>query len=281
MTKLTRFLSAITITCALSLPASSQEITADTVVATVNGINITIGHMIVLRNNLPEQYNNLDDKTLFSGILDQVVQQSVLAQTVSEPSPAIALQLENERRSLLAGAAMSEMLASSVTDTAIQAAYEEQFASDDPTREFNASHILVETEEEALALIAALDTGADFAELAAEHSTGPSGPNGGQLGWFGPGMMVAPFEDAVTDLEDGQLSEPVQTQFGWHVIILNESRFLSAPALDEGRADIAEELQQKAAEDIITQLTAAAEIVRPDLSEIDPAVLRDTSLVQN
>ncbi|MGR3291969.1 MAG: peptidylprolyl isomerase, partial [Paracoccaceae bacterium] len=106
MTKLTRFLSAITITCALSLPASSQEITADTVVATVNGINITIGHMIVLRNNLPEQYNNLDDKTLFSGILDQVVQQSVLAQTVSEPSPAIALQLENERRSLLAGAAM-------------------------------------------------------------------------------------------------------------------------------------------------------------------------------
>ncbi len=281
MSFFTRLYSATIVTMVLALPIHAQDVTSDTVVATVNGTDITIGHMIVLRNNLPEQYKNLEDKVLFDGILDQVIQQTVLAQTITTPSRAIVLQLENENRALLAGSAMGAMLASSVTDEAIEAAYQEQFANFESAREFNASHILVETEETALALIVELENGADFAALAAEHSTGPSGPGGGNLGWFGAGMMVAPFEEAVTVLQDGQVSVPVQTQFGWHVIVLNESRFESAPALDEVRADLVEELQQKAVASIIKDLTAGADISRPNLSELDPAVIRDTSLVQN
>ena len=281
MPKPVRFIAAITITCALAVPVVAQDVTADTVVATVNGADITIGHMIVLRNNLPDQYKNLDDDVLFDGILDQVIQQTVLAQSIVVPSPAIALQLENERRALLAGAAMSDLLAAAVTEEALAAAYRLQFASATPTQEFNASHILVETEEEARALIVELDNGADFAELAAQKSTGPSGPNGGQLGWFGPGMMVPPFEQAVSTMEVGDISDPVQTQFGWHVIILNESRNESIPTFDDVRADLADGLQQEAIAGILEDLTAAAEVTRPEPDDFDPAVIRDTSLVQN
>jgi len=276
-----KILAVAVISSAMAMPTYAQDTNSDTVVATVNGADITIGHMIMLRSNLPEQYNNLDEQVLFDNILVQMVQQTILAQTIENPSPAIAIQLENQRRSLLAGAALSDMLEETVTEEAIAAAYEEQYADADRPMEFDASHILVETEEEALALIVQLEDGADFAALAAEYSTGPSGPNGGELGWFGPGMMVPPFEEAVTNMEAGQISAPVQTQFGWHVIILNETRIPSAPALGAVRAEIAEELQQEALTGIIDGLTDNADVSRPDLSDIDPAVLRDTSLVQN
>lgn len=281
MLKFTKFFAAITITCAMCLPVTAQQDTANTVVANVNGVDITIGHMIVLRNNLPDQYKNLDDNVLFDGILDQVIQQTVLAQTIKNPTPAIALQLENEQRALFAGAAMRKLLVDSVTDDAIEAAYHERIAGAEPNREFNASHILVETEAEAQALVTELAAGADFAELAAEKSTGPSGPNGGQLGWFGPGMMVPAFEEAVTDLQLGEVSAPIQTQFGWHVIILNESRNEGVPTLEEVRSDLAEKLQQQAISKILQDLTDDAEITRPDLSEIDRSIISDTSLVQN
>ena len=130
------------------------------------------------------------------------------------------------------------------------------------------------------AIRAELDGGADFATLAAEKSTGPSGPNGGDLGWFGLGMMVKPFEDAVLLLQPGQLSDPVQTQFGWHVIKLMETRAATAPTLEETRDELAGELQQKAVESEVTALTEAAAITR-NVEGIDPAVLKNTTLIDN
>jgi len=281
MSKPTRFLAACFLTIATALPGTAQEVTADTIVATVNGTDITVGHMIVLRQSLPEQYQNLDDSVLFQGILDQMVQQSVLAQTIETPSEAILIQLENERRALLAGAAMGVAIDTIVTEDAIQSAYEEQFLNSDPTREYDASHILVATQEEAQELVTQLQSGADFADLAREKSTGPSGPNGGELGWFGPGMMVPEFEAAVVDMQAGQVSDPVQTQFGWHVIKLNDTRVQAAPVLDEVRETLTDQLQQAAIEGIIADLTAKADVSLADVSGIDPAVLRQTELVQN
>ncbi|MGR3343607.1 MAG: peptidylprolyl isomerase [Paracoccaceae bacterium] len=271
----------VAMSLAVAAPASAQDVTADTVAATVNGTDITIGHMIVVRDALSEQYDSMSDEVLFQGILDQLVQQTVLAQTIGSPSRAVQIRLENERRALLAGAAMRLAIDRAVTDDALQAAYDEKFASAELSREFNASHILVETEDEAQALLDALETGADFADLAKEKSTGPSASNGGELGWFGVGMMVPSFEEAVVALEIGQISAPVQTQFGWHVIKLNDSRLLAAPSLDEVREDLTEELEQQVIEKTLAELTDAAEIIRPDLSEVDPAILSDTGLVQN
>ncbi len=186
--------------CVLALagPAFSQEPGADTVVATVNGTDITLGHMIALREALPAQYLSLDDKTLFDGILEQLIQQTALAQQVPEPlSRRNALSLDNQRLAFLSNEALNTIADAAVTDEALQALYDERYGAVDPGTEYHAAHILVATEDEAKAIRAELDGGADFATLAAEKSTGPSGPNGGDLGWFGLGMMVKPFEDAV------------------------------------------------------------------------------------
>ena len=168
-----------------------------------------------------------------------------------------------------------------MTDEAIQAAYEDTYGNAEPETEYNASHILVETEEEAVALVTELEGGADFAELAMEKSTGPSGPRGGALGWFGTGAMVAPFEEAVVALEAGAISAPVQTQFGWHVIKLNETRIKDAPPLEQVRGDLEETIQTQAIEAHIAELTEGAEITRVTVEEVDPALLGDPSLLEN
>ena len=105
-----------------------------------------------------------------------------------------------------------------------------------------ARHILVETEEEANSLIEDLNGGRDFAELAREESTGPSGPNGGDLGFFGRGQMVPSFEQAAFALEDGEISAPVQTQFGWHVIKVEERRAAPVPTFGQLSPEIRQEL---------------------------------------
>lgn len=279
MSKHTMIIGAFALSLGLSQPVSAQETTSDTVVATVNGEEITIGHMIVLREGLPEQYQSLDDGVLFDGILEQLVQQSVLAQKAENPGAVVELRLENERRSLMAGTAMKAMLDAALTDEALQAAYDERFAKAEPSKEFNASHILVESEEEAKALVTELEAGGDFAALAKEKSTGPSGPGGGELGWFGAGMMVKEFEDVVVAMEVGAISAPVQTQFGWHVIRLNETRMQDAPPLAEVRDELAAELQQSIIEETLTKLTGEAEIVRPDMATIDRSAIRNLDLV--
>ena len=263
----------------LATGSLAQETTADTVVATVNGTEITVGHMIMVRDGLPEQHRELPDDVLFDGILEQLVQQTVLSQSYDGSDYAIRLRTENEERRLRAGQAIDRAVASAVTDEALQSLYQERFADFEPAREFNASHILVETREKAEDLIAELNGGADFAQLARDNSTGPSGPNGGQLGWFGAGMMVPPFEAAVMALEVGAVSEPVQTQFGWHVITLNETRLKDAPAMDEVRDTLVGELQEAAVEAEIQRLSDQAQIQRPDISAIDRNVISDTALV--
>lgn len=259
-----------------SAPAA---LTSASVLANVNGQDITLGHVIATRQALPEQYQSLPDAVLLEGILEQLIQQTVLSQAITELSARAELQLENERRALVAGEKIDEVTAAAVTDEALQTAYESAYADADPVAEFNASHILVETEEEAADLITKLDEGAMFADLAREYSTGPSGPNGGELGWFTEGMMVKPFEDAVLGLEVGQVAGPVQTQFGWHVLVLNDKRDKAVPPLEEVRDALAEQIQNDAVETVVATLVEAAQIDRVDLTTIDAAALRDDALL--
>lgn len=253
----------------LALPVAAQEeVTADTIVATVAGEDITMTHIIDVRRQLPEQYQNLPAETLFNGILDQLIQQRVLAASLEETPAWLDEAMENERASLLAGLAVAELSRLPVAEEDVQAAYDAQFGDVGGAAEFNASHILVDTEEEALELIKQLEGGADFAELAMEFSTGPSGPRGGELGWFGIGMMVPPFEAAVTELDVGATSAPVQTQFGWHVIKLNDARTQEPPSLEDVRADLEGQLVSEALETRIAELTEAAAAEKID--GIDP-----------
>lgn len=263
----------------LLLPISAQAQDASTVLATVGGEEITLGHVIAVADSLPAQFQQLPDDQLYSGLLEQLVRQAAIAQSLGDSVPkSLQLSVESQRWALLANSVIEGAIDAAVTEEALQAAYNERFASVEPEKEYNASHILVATEEEALELIAELEGGADFAELAQARSTGPSGPNGGSLGWFGKGMMVPPFEAAVLALEPESISPPVETQFGWHVVRLNEVRDAGAPSLEEVRETLAGELSEAAAQEVVDSLVAAAEITRSEV-EIDPALIRDTSLL--
>ena len=272
-------LPALAFSVALALPVAAQD--AETVVATVNGVDITIGHMVVARATLPQQYQQLPDEVLFSGILDQLIQQAALSDSYEgDLPPRVTLSLENETRSLRAGEVVESILAESVSEEDVQAAYASQYGSAEPADEYNASHILVETEEEAKAIVEELGGGADFAEVAKEKSTGPSGPNGGSVGWFGPGMMVPAFEAAVVELDVGEISEPVQTQFGWHVVTLNEIRKSEVPALDSVREELEANLREQAAQSAIEGVVSKAEVDRSGSEGIDPTIIKDLSIVE-
>lgn len=259
----------------------AEPLTAQTVVASVNGTDITLGEMIITRAQLPAQYQQLPPEVLFEGILEQLVNQQLLADQLEDDPLRVTMALSNEARSLRAGEVINDLSMEAVTEEALQEAYDVMFEEMEPAREFNASHILVETEEEAAEIKTLLDDGADFAAMAQEHSTGPSGPNGGQLGWFGEGMMVEPFEAAVLDMEVGQISDPVQTQFGWHLIILNETRLQEAPPLDALRDELAAELQQQAITNRIAELTEAGDITLPADGAFAPDVLLNVDLLED
>lgn len=280
-----RFLSStfMAVTLAATLSASAQdEPTAATVVAKVGDTEITLGHMLALRTGLPPHYNQLPDEVLFKGILDQLVQQTLLMQMIGDdPTLLTRLMIENERRALLAAEAIRGVMDEPVSEDALNAAYAERFAGENPETEYHAAHILVATEEEARDIVNQLSDGADFGDLAKKLSTGPSGPSGGDLGWFGAGVMVEPFFAAVEMLGDGDVSEPVETQFGWHVIKLIESRSKDIPELDAVREELLEELQQEAFDALIAEREAQTTIDRSGADAINQAVIKSTDILEN
>lgn len=275
--------------CAVALTMTASAATAqddqpglDTVVATVNGTEITLGHIAVAKASLPEQYRNLPANVLFPGILDQLIQQSALAQSFEgERPPRIVFALENETRSLLAGEVVEDIMAGAVTPDRVEQIYQEQYADAPQGQEYKAAHILVGSEDEANQIRTDLEGGADFAATAREKSTGPSGSRGGDLGWFGTGQMVPAFEAAVTALQPGEVSQPVETQFGWHVIKLEEVRQKEAPELEDVRAEIEQKIRNEAVNARLEELTEAAEIDRTVADEMDPAVLDQIDLTQD
>lgn len=260
--------------------APAAEVTADTVLATVNGTPVTAGHLIALRRNLPDEYQSLPDQVLLDGLLEQIIQQRVLAADLREPTAVEQLQMENQETAMAAGLVVERILARPITEEALQAAYDARFASAEPEKEYNASHILVPTREEADAIVADLRGGGDFAAIAREKSQDPgSGANGGLLGWFGPGMMVKPFEDAVVGAEVGTATDPIETQFGWHIILVNETRVKEAPALDAVREELEADLRDKAVQQAIEDATQRAQIERSEIQGLDPSFLRNEDLL--
>jgi peptidyl-prolyl cis-trans isomerase C len=279
MMKPLRLCAALVLATALAAPVWAEGETADTVVATVNGTNITLGQMIALRETLPEQYQSLPDDVLFKGIMDQLVQQEVLRQSVTDLSPRDKASMENDTRGYVSGVAIQAISKTAVTDAALQAAYDARFKDAVPQTEYSASHILVATKEEADKLKADLSGGADFAELAKANSTDTgSGANGGDLGWFGLGMMVKPFEDAVVAAKVGEVTGPVESEFGWHLILVKETRAAANPTLDQIRDELASEIENAAIEAKLKELEAAAKITREG-EGIDPTILKTTTLI--
>lgn len=172
-----------------------------------------------------------------------------------EKSPRVQGQLELQSRGMLAQAVAADFLERNpATDEEMRALYDEQIKLAPPI-EFKARHILVETQGEAVALVTELEGGADFAELAAQKSTGPSATSGGDLGWFTSDRMVPEFSAAVAALSDGEFTKsPVQTQFGWHVILREDSRESPPPPFDSVKDILQQQVEQQKLRDYVVGL---------------------------
>ena len=183
--------------------------------------------------------------------------------------PDVAAALEVARARLIAQAYVRSRLdATPVDEKQLRELYDAEHAS--AGREYKARHILLKTEEEAVAVIAELDGGADFAELASSRSTGPSKTVGGDLGWFEASQMVSEFSEATAQLADGSYSKtPVKTRFGWHVILREESREVPAPDFETLRPQLEKQVQQRQVGEAIGLIrdNTRIEVLGPDAEQ--------------
>jgi peptidyl-prolyl cis-trans isomerase C len=247
----------------LSWQANAQEPNLNTIVATVNDTTLTVGHVLDIKRRLPDQYKNLGSDVLFTNIVDQLVQQQILASSFKKDPEWVSITMENERRNILSTIIIDNVTEKAVTDEILKSAYIEKYGKNKEGKEYKASHILVDTMEKAKGLVKLLEDGESFGELAKEYSIGPSGPGGGDLGWFKKGQMVAPFETAVLDLEIGTYSKPVQTQFGFHLIQLDDRRKILPPKFEDVRRNLAIELQNMAIDTYLRELMVNADVIMP------------------
>ncbi len=246
------------------LPAVAQD--DNPVVATVNGEEIRRDEVITAISRMPAQIQQMPPEILIPAIAEQIATSRLMAargyaeniQATDEVKERVA----EAERNIVQDVWLQQEIDARISDVAVTAAYEEFLAANPPVEEISARHILVETEDEGKSLIQRLKDGEDFAELAMEASIGPSGPRGGDLGYFTKEQMVPPFAEAAFSMQKDEFSEvPVQTQFGWHVILVEDRRMSEAPSLEDMREQLEGGLADAIVQEIVVELREGAEIV--------------------
>jgi len=235
------------------------------VIATVNGSPITEDSYDFFKARLHQRIHP-DPAKERELILEQMINQRLLvgyaeAQKLDQEKD-VYQALERQRDALLIGAAQRDILKSypDLTEEDVKARYDEEVKATHKTA-YNVSHIVVPTEDEAKAIIAELKQGADFAKLAKEKSKGPTGEKGGELGWVQQGMVVPEFFAAVIKMNKGDYTtEPVKTEFGWHVIKINDTRKVDIPPYDKIKGDVARLIQQDRLKKKVEEMRAQAKI---------------------
>lgn len=254
------------IATALVTPVFAGTVAAqDGIVARVGDTVITEEEFALAEADFSQELAQMPEERRRSVLIDVLVDMELLAGAAQaaglDKTEAFKRRLVFLRTRALRNAYVEANILNSITPEAIEAEYQDQIKSFQPQDEIRARHILVASKEEADALIKELDSGTDFAALAREKSTGPSGPNGGDLGYFGRGRMVPEFEQAAIALETGAYTaEPVQTQFGWHVILVEEKRKTSPPPVAELEEQIRQVLVRKKFEAIMADLKAKTKV---------------------
>lgn len=250
--------------------SAAPAVQLDTVVATVGGETITEADIAFAAEDLQQELQQMPPADRKAFLVTVLIDMKVMAKAARDQNmddtEIFKRRLQYLEERALRRAFFSEKIASEVTEEAVQAAYEAIVAAYQPQEEVRARHILVATKEDAEAIRTELANGKPFEALAMEKSTDPSAKqNGGDLGFFQRGMMVKPFEEAAFALtEPGQISEPVESQFGWHVIRLEERRQSQPATLDSMRAQLQQQVMFKAFEDSVGALKQGLEIDIPD-----------------
>lgn len=248
-------------------PAAAQELDPDAVAAKVGGETITVGEVREAYRGLPQQYRQRGFAKLYPMLLERLVQQRALMQKGEAAGlgddPEVAERLAELKRQVIHDVYLSRLVEERVSDETLRAAYDRYREENPPKEEVKARHILVDTEEQARDLIAKIEAGESFAELARTHSTGPSGKKGGELGWFARGAMVPPFEEAAFKLDTDQVTpEPVKTKFGWHVIKVEDTRTVPPASFEEMRPKLLERMSREVAFEIANDIVAKTDVQR-------------------
>ena len=256
----------------LSTPVWAQQPSTDedTVVAIVDGVAVHRSELEEVARGLPEQFRQMPLQVLYGILLDRVIDFRLLANEAERrevaDDPAVEAALARARADVLRDALVQQRIREETTADKLRERYEglkqsENFAKE----EVHARHILTESEEEAKAVIEELQGGADFAALAAQRSVGPSAQGGGDLGFFRREQMVPEFAEAAFALEPGEITtEPVQTQFGWHVIKVLDRR-TAEPTFAESEPQLRQELAREIVTALVADLREDAEIERFNL----------------
>lgn len=235
-------------------------------IASVNGQYISKKTLEELEKDLAQRSQGQAPAFPKEKLIDELVQREILVQDAVQKkldqSPEVIAQLDAARKAILTQASLQNYLkANPVTDAEIKKEYESKVGGANGT-EYKASHILVKTEDEAKKLIAELDKGEKFSKLANKNSLdAKESQNGGDLGWFSPSQMVAPFSEAVAKLEKGKYTKvPVKTQFGWHIISLEDSRKQAAPPLEAVKEQLTPMLQRQKIQTMVEGLRKQAKV---------------------
>lgn len=284
---LAALLGGAALAAALALPAGAADDTApapaqnaagaegaaaeeNPVLAVVDGREIRASDLAEELRNLPPAARQVPQAMLYDLVLDNVISSVLVAKAAEQAgldqSDAYKEQMEVRRRNVLTQLYLQDVAEAAMSEDKVAAAYEAMKKEGAGRQQVRARHILVKDEAEAKRIIGELEGGMDFAAAAEQYSTGPSKTEGGDLGYFGEGEMVPEFSEAAFALEPGSYTkEPVQTQFGWHIIKLEDRREAAPPPLEE----VLPQLQQQVVEDAIRaeidSLKAAAKIEKKSL----------------
>src|ERR1700675_4604407 len=259
------------------LPVRADD--ANPVLAKVNGAEIRQSDLTLAEEELGPSLAQMDPATKKDNVLSFLIDMKIVAKAAEdkkiENNEDFKKRLAFSRNRLLMDSLLATEGKAATTDEAMKKVYEDASKQITGEQEVHARHILVETEDEAKAIKAELDKGADFAELAKKKSKDPGASDGGDLGFFTKDQMVPEFSAVAFALEPGKISDPVKSQFGWHIIKVEEKRNRKAPDFDQVKGQIETYVTRKAQADYVAKLREAAKVERMDQAAADPAAKTD------
>ncbi|ERF79755.1 peptidylprolyl isomerase [Bradyrhizobium viridifuturi] len=267
---------------AAGLPVRAAE--SDPVLAKVNGSEIHASDVALAEEELGPSLQQMDPSTRKDNVLSFLIDMKIVSKAAEdkkiENNDDFKKRLAFTRNRLLMDSLLASEGKAATTDDAMKKVYDEASKQITGEQEVRARHILVETEDEAKAIKAELDKGADFAELAKKKSKDPGASDGGDLGFFTKEQMVPEFSAVAFALEPGKISDPVKSQFGWHIIKVEEKRNRKAPDFEQVKAQIETYVTRKAQADYVAKLREAAKVERMDKpadAAKDPAAPADAA----
>lgn len=267
-------LAAVALAAFLAVPSVVRAQDTDAVVARVNGVDIRQSDLATAEDevgsSIPQMPPDQKREYLITYLSDVIiVAQAAEKQNIADRAD-VKHRIAFERNKVLMESLLQDTGKAALTDDALHKVYDEAVKQLPPEEEVHARHILVPTEDEAKEIEAELKNGADFATLAKEKSKDPGAADGGDLGYFTKDQMVPEFSAAAFKLDKGQISDPVHTQFGWHIIKVEDKRIKPTPTFDEVKPQLENYVAHKAQAELVASLRKDATIERLDKPPATP-----------